>query len=135
MKPKLFEQTAKVLFFATLDESFAINNAEEISENSKSIPEALSSVCKKLSLAHDKNHKVQPIKGHFAFPAGVDISHWREFRLNSSREDFEAVLLRWVGKFEDKDITKAVGITEGSLKSRYNSGLRNLGSLLIKEHS
>jgi len=135
MSSDLFKRTAKVLFFATLDEAFAVKCAEEICEQSKDEFEALKSVSQKLKKSHDKNHKVQPIKGHFSFPAGVDISHWREFRLNSSKEGFQAVLLKWVGRFSDKDITETLNVSKGTLRSRYNDGLRNLGALLIKEHS
>ena len=61
----------------------------------------------------------------------MDLSYWREFHANCLEESFRAVLYKWIGGFEDNEICTVLGVSEGTLSSRYNKGLVKLGEYLI----
>lgn len=133
MEYEHFKLAAKVLFFGTLEESYAIEKAQEIAL-SKTRLQALEGVLE--ALEKRKTKKITSVlfdKGAFKFPVGVDISFWREFRYHAKPENFRAVLLKWIGGLEDQEICALLKITQGSLDMRFNEGLKHLGGFLIKE--
>lgn len=135
MERKNFELAAKILFFGTLEESFAIEHAKKLA-NIKSRPLLLSEIWRVLdSKKKKKFSSVQFDKGLFSFPVGVDFSFWREFKFHSSAENFNAVLLKWIGGLSNAEISKIFAVSEGALEMRYNKGLKLLGSFLIKERA
>ncbi|MGH1467950.1 MAG: hypothetical protein ACRBBP_03590 [Bdellovibrionales bacterium] len=130
-----FELAAKIIFFGTLEESFAIEGAKKLAkiENKELLLEA---VHKLLLRRKDKMATmVHLTDGSFVFPAGVDLSYWREFKTNCHRDAFLAVLYKWIGEISDEDLCQALQISKGSLYSRYNEGLRELGALLVNSQT
>lgn len=129
------ERISKVLFFATLDEGFALEAAQDLIERVESDSSILPNIKAIISRDQKKSNRVSAVQGNFKFPLGVDISYWREFRIKSSREIFEPVLFSWIGKFNDEEICRVLEISSGTLYLRYNNGLKALGSLLLKGQS
>ena len=131
MNKQNFETAAKVLFFGTLEESFAIETAKK-TIHIKSEQELLEWLEQSLRKRKTK-HRVSkvPMQGVFSFPVGTDLSYWREFKTNCISNDFLAVLYKWIGGFEDDLICKTFDMSKGTLYSRYNKGLMKLGEYLI----
>lgn len=135
MDKQNFETAAKVLFFGTLDESFAIETAKK-TIHIKSDAELLKWLGQTLHKRKTK-HGVSntPMKSVFSFPVGMDLSYWREFKTNCTPNDFLAVLYKWIGAFEDDLICESLEISKGTLYSRYNKGLIKLGEYLIDQQT
>jgi len=125
-----FETAAKVLFFGTLEEPFAVESAQK-TIHMTSQKELLSWLDATLSKKKNKLKKGAQMQGAFSFPQGMDLSYWREFHANCLEESFRAVLYKWVGGFEDDEISSVLKISAGTLSSRYNKGLVKLGEYLI----
>ena len=127
-----FELAAKILFFGTLEESFSIETAKGFAkaETREALLEAVHSLI--LKRKNKMSNLVQLTQGAFVFPVGIDMSYWREFKSNCSRDAFLAVLYKWIGGVSDEELCRVLNLSQGSLYSRYNSGLKNLGELLVK---
>ncbi len=126
-----FELAAKILFFGTLEEHFSIEAAKKIikAENKKLLLEAIH---KLLSRRKDKGvTRVHLTDIVFVFPIGVDLSYWREFKINCQKDVFWAILYKWIGGVSDQNLCEVLQISKGSLYSRYNQGLSSLGKLLV----
>jgi hypothetical protein len=130
MNHEKFETAAKVLFFGTLEEPFAVESAQKtIHLNSEE--DLLVWLDSTLSKKKNKLKKGALMQGSFVFPQGMDFSYWREFHANCLDDNFRAVLYKWVGGFEDELICSVLKISKGTLYSRYNKGLVRLGEFLI----
>lgn len=131
MDQQKFETAAKILFFGTLEESFAIETAKKTIhiKSEAELLKWLDSTLRKQKAKHSVSGTLS--QGVFVFPAGMDLSYWREFKTNCILNDFLAVLHKWVGGFEDEVICESLKISEGTLYSRYNKGLLKLGEYLI----
>lgn len=131
MDQQKFETAAKVLFFGTLEESFAIETAKKTIhiKSEADLLKWLEVTLRKQKTKHSVSGS--PMQGVFVFPAGMDLSYWREFKTNCILNNFLAVLYKWVGGFEDEAICKTLNISKGTLYSRYNKGLLKLGEYLI----
>jgi hypothetical protein len=130
-----FELAAKVLFFGSLEESFSIESAKRLSK-AENYTELLKSIHSLLKSRRKKAASfVNMAQGSFSFPPGVDLSYWREFKGHCQEDAFYVVLYKWIGDFTDEEITSALGITRGSLLSRYNLGLKTLGGFLVNRQT
>lgn len=130
MNQEKFETAAKVLFFGTLEEPFAVESAKK-TIHITSQEELLSWLESTLSKKKNRLKKGAQMQGAFEFPPGMDLSYWREFQANCLEDDFRAVLYKWVGGFEEDVICSVLKISKGTLYSRYNKGLIRLGEFLI----
>jgi len=130
MNQEKFETAAKVLFFGTLEEPFAVESAKK-TINIGSEEELLSWLDSSLSKKKKKLKKGAQLQGVFIFPQDMDLSYWREFHASCLEDSFRAVLYKWVGGFEDEVICSVLKISKGTLYSRYNKGLVRLGEYLI----
>ena len=133
-KEQAYVRAAKVLFYGSLDEPFALKKAiQAIRENSD---------FEQLCLLHDVLEKKQNSQihvhaegveeGHLEIKSNLRLDYWREFRFNSGSEVFFPILYKWIGGFSDEDITKFLNLSQGTLSMRYNTGLMKLGSYLVK---
>jgi hypothetical protein len=136
-KELAYERAAKVLFYGSLDEPFALKKAiHAIRENSD---------FEQLTFLHELLEKKQnPTvhvhlkgieEGHLEIRKNLRLDYWREFRFNSGPEMFFPILYKWIGNFSDKDIAELLNLSSGTLTMRYNEGLIKLGSYLVKEVS
>jgi len=130
MQTEGFETAAKVLFFGTLEEPFAIEAAKK-TIHIGSQEELLAWLDSTLSKKKNKLKKGAQMQGVFVFPAEMDLSYWREFHSNCIEDSFRAVLYKWIGGFSDDIICSVLDISAGTLYSRYNAGLVKLGEYLI----
>lgn len=130
-----FELAAKILFFGTLEESFAIESAKKFAkaENTEELLTGLHKLL--LSRKNKMSNLVHMTQGSFVFPAGVDLSYWREFKIHSQQDAFLVVLYKWIGGFSDQDLCEAFKISKGSLYSRYNRGLKSLGEFVANNQA
>ena len=128
-------RAAKVLFYGSLDEPFALKKAVYATRESSNFGQ--------LALLHDLLEKKQHSQVH-THVKGLEAGHleiqknldyWREFKFNSGSEIFFPILYKWIGDFSDQDITKLLNLSQGTLTMRYNSGLMQLGGYLVKEVS
>ncbi len=127
-----FELAAKIIFFGTLEESYSIDAAKKFAkaESRHELFSAVHSLI--LKRKNTRSSLVQLTQGSFVFPKGIDMSFWREFKSNCSKDAFLAVLYKWIGGFSDEELCMVLDVSTGSLYSRYNTGLRALGELLLK---
>ncbi len=126
-----FKLAAKILFFGTLEEHFAIEAAKKIVKikNQKLLLDRIHGL---LLRRKDKMATMVHLTDvAFIFPVGVDLSYWREFKMNCQRDAFLAILYKWIGGISDENLCEALQISRGSLYSLYNQGLRSLGKLLV----
>lgn len=136
MKEDSYSKAAKVLFYGTLDESYALKKSKHLMFEAQSYEQLLKLhqiIIKKDSVSNQVNiQKMDSHEGHFTLPVNTSLEHWREFKFNASKEIFYPVLYKWIGGFSDEDISKLLKLSLGSLSMRYNSGLIKLGSYLVK---
>ncbi len=130
-----FELASKILFFGTLEESFAIESAKKFAK-AETAEELLLGVHKLLLSRRSKiATRVYMTQGSFVFPAGVDLSYWREFKTHCPQDIFSLILYKWIGGFSDQDICRALKLSKGSLYSRYNQGLMALGEFVVNNQA
>lgn len=130
-----FELAAKILFFGTLEESFSIESAKKFVQAENKV-ELLRAVHNFMNKKRNKTTKfVNMTQGSFVFPVGVDLSYWREFKAHCQQDAFSVVLYKWIAGLSNEDICEALRITQGSLYSRYNSGLKSLGDFLVNRQT
>lgn len=136
-KEQAYVRAAKVLFYGSLDEPFALKKAIHVTRENSDIEQ--------LSFLHDLLEKKQNPQvhihakgieeGHLKIKKNLRLDYWREFRFNSGAEVFFPTLYKWIGGFSDKDITDLLNLSQGTLTMRYNAGLIKLGGYLVKEVS
>ena len=136
-KEKAYVRAAKVLFYGSLDEPFALKKAILATRENSDIEQ--------LTFLHDLLVKKQNPQvhvhakgledGHLEIRNNLRLDYWREFRFNSSEEIFFPTLYKWIGGFSDEDIKEILSLSLGTLTMRYNSGLLKLGSYLVREVS
>lgn len=68
-------------------------------------------------------------------PPGLDFEIWREFRAVSSEEEMLIAVLSAVLNFSDEEISRAVEISEGTVRYRAGHALSRLGSMLTARSS
>ena len=65
-------------------------------------------------------------------PQGVELGLWQNFVREANAEEFLALLWSRVLKFSDLDISKGLGVTEGTVRHRVGRALKILGSLRLE---
>lgn len=131
-----YSKAAKVIFYGTLDESYALKKSKLLlfeDQSFEQLQKLHQIVLKKdLNSTHVNIQKMDSHKVHFKLPANTSLEYWREFKFNSSKDIFYPILYKWIGDFSDEDVSKVLSLSLGSLSMRYNAGLIKLGSYLIK---
>jgi len=136
-KEQAYVRAAKVLFYGSLDEPFALKKAIYATRENSELDQ--------LRLIHDLLEKKQNPQvhvhakgleeGHLEVQNNLRLDYWREFRFNSGPESFFPILYKWIGDFNDSDIKELLNLSQGTLTMRYNNGLVALGGYLVKEVS
>ncbi len=67
--------------------------------------------------------------GDLVIPAGFNWSRWLEFRRQSERNDFYAVLFTRILGISEALVAKALRVSDGTMRFRVARGLRLLGSV------
>lgn len=136
MKEDSYSKAARVLFYGTLDESFALKKSKPLMFETQSYEQLLKlhqMISKKDSNSKKVNiQKMDSQEGHFSLPLNTSLEYWREFKFNASQDIFYPVLYKWIGGFSDEDLSKLFQLSQGSLSMRYNAGLIQLGSYLVR---
>lgn len=131
MNEEKFYRIAKLLFFGTLDESFAFEKAADllVCPDSRLLPE----IHAHLDCYYRKpQRKKRIIEGHLSLPQKTNLSFWKEFKKHSDRDSFLPLLYKWVGKFTDKEVADVFKVSQGAIFTRYNKALLELGDYLMK---
>ncbi len=143
----IFERVSKLFFFCFLNESWALRSAKLVAadivdHNYKSLNEIETEVVQlraihrlySLNMKKKNHHGTSPVLGFFEIPKSLDLGAWREFKRSAHSEDFYITCLFYIGKYSPETISKAMRLSPGTVKLRLSRGVKQLGSILLKEY-
>lgn len=64
----------------------------------------------------------------YLFPDGSDLGPWKEFQKNAQEEELLATVWNMLMDISEDDISKALGLSAGTVRYRVGRALRKLGS-------
>ena len=63
-------------------------------------------------------------------PANADLGHWKEFQKSAPEDELLAVIWILILGFKEESVSRALKLTEGTLRHRVGRGVRKLGNQL-----
>ncbi len=139
MDPSVIDTVAKYFFFTALDERVSFSGSLKVLSELKAKNwidsahrsrwiEVLTKWRGRVFQLGPRTWTDQHSDKGFAFPPGLDFSHWIAFQSATDPTEVEAVLLSKILDFTDQEIAEGLGISLGTVRYRVGRGLRHLGS-------
>ena len=134
---------ALFFFFASLDEyraketaSKAADEYERLLKKDPKLDPAVGVILASFKIWNQFKSKISRGRPQFSnesgwlFPERVDLGHWKEFQKTAPEDELLAVIWVHLLGFSEEQVSKALGLTEGTLRYRVGRGLRKLGTFL-----
>ncbi len=130
-----YEAALNYFYFLLLDEDVALHSAlralRAFQKNSKTLKEAEAdqALIKEMSALFQKylkkNHRAKsnPAKSEWKVLNSDSLAAWKEYVRRSESESSEVLVLRYILNYSVGDISKALGIPEGTIYFRLGRGL------------
>lgn len=68
-------------------------------------------------------------EGGWILPKDADLGAWRQFRKETTEDEFLVIIWSKLLKFTDDAISKGLGVTTGTVRHRVGRGLKLLGTM------
>ena len=65
------------------------------------------------------------------WPEKTDLGHWKEFQKSAPEDELLAIIWVHILGYTEEQVSKALGLTAGTIRYRVGRGLRKLGSFLL----
>ncbi|MFN7727681.1 MAG: RNA polymerase sigma factor [Bdellovibrio sp.] len=134
---------ALFFFFASLDEyraketaSKAADEYERILKKDPKIDPAVGVILASYKVWIQFKSKIPRGRPQFSNESGwlfvdkIDLGHWKEFQKTAPEDELLALIWVHILGFSEEQVSRALGLTEGTLRYRVGRGLRKLGTFL-----
>lgn len=134
---------ALFFFFASLDEyraretaSKAADEYERLRKKDTSLDPAVGVILSSYKVWNQYKSRIPRGRPHYSSDSGwlfaeqADLGHWKEFQKTAPEDELLAVIWVHILGYSEEQVSKALGLTEGTLRYRVGRGLRKLGTFL-----
>ena len=133
------QSVARYFFFSLLDEASAQKLTiktmrvlkkdaaldESTSRAQQVIVETVDRLWRKKKEKTPRNSAISSSSG-WVLPQGVDVGYWKQFALDAEDDNLSALIWSKIVNFEDANIARGLGISEGSLRYRVAQALSSV---------